>query len=363
MTTTAPHALHLAPRQDPRPPPSRAVFLPLVLLPLVLLLLVLLAGCVGQTPPPAGAPAAAPPPPEPAAAPAETAPAEGGEAAAPDAAPAPPPPAVVREAWETERRPRERLAAVAVWHGRGDRPWLLATAAGTDRLLVFDAESGETLREFGGAGDGAGRFRAPGALDVVDDLAFVLERGNARVQVLRLPGLSTAGYVGRGSLVRPRGLAVERSAAGYEVFVGEAADTARPLRHFRVDAASVAGAAADLRSSLVEDGTDDAAPRRRLRGEVLYPCGDGDGYRLAAEPGDGRTLFRVHRLDGGAEVGRFTGLLTAGGGALWLATAPTPTFPAGALYAVHDAASVTVFDWRHLAAVLGLRADCAPAPP
>jgi 3-phytase len=38
---------------------------------------------------------------------------------------------------------------------------------------------------------------------------------------------------------------------------------------------------------------------------------------------------------------------------------PIPDFPAGALYAVHDDASVTAFDWRHVAGALGLRADCA----
>lgn len=41
---------------------------------------------------------------------------------------------------------------------------------------------------------------------------------------------------------------------------------------------------------------------------------------------------------------------------------PTPTFPAGAVYAVHDGGSLAVFDWGAVADALGLRSDCAAAP-
>jgi 3-phytase len=94
---------------------------------------------------------------------------------------------------------------------------------------------------------------------------------------------------------------------------------------------------------------------------VLYRCAWDAGYWIAAEaePADGRTVFRVLDRVTREPVGRFRGEVTAGTDALWLSTVPIPDFPAGALYAVHDDASVTAFDWRHVAGALGLRADCA----
>jgi 3-phytase len=94
-------------------------------------------------------------------------------------------------------------------------------------------------------------------------------------------------------------------------------------------------------------------------GVALYPCPDGEGYWIAADQAPQRTVFLVLDRRTLEPVGRFAGRLTANTDGVWLSNVPVPGFPAGALYAVHDDASVTAFDWRHVADALGLRADCA----
>lgn len=332
--------------------------------------------------------------------------------AAPGAEPAPP---AVEPAWETGARPEEGIHGVAVWPGTGDRPWLLATAAATHRLLLFDADTGEALRDFGGRGEGDGRFRDPRGVAVVDDLALVAERGGGRVQVLRLPGLSTLGSVGAGVLDRPEGLAVVRRGTGdYELFVSDDARTAaggdpRPARRlyrFRVrtpggelesDLVAVvpvaeAGDPVAATASLAVDGAlrhlllavgdpaagelrvfaagEDTGGGLRRRGTVrglsarpagvaLYPCRDGAGYWLVAVPGGGGTALLVLDRAGLQPVGELAVVGAGRVGDLWLSTVPTPELPGGALYAVNPVGSVLAFDWRVVAETLGLRADCA----
>lgn len=148
--------------------------------------------------------------------------AAGGE---PDAelppAPEPLPVVALAPLWETVARPEEGFAGLAFWPGAGQRSWLVVAAAASHRLVLFDADSGELLREVGALGERAGSFREPLAVAVGGDLAFVVERGNARVQVLRLPGLATVGFLGEGELVRPAAVAVEPAGEGWTVWVGE----------------------------------------------------------------------------------------------------------------------------------------------
>ncbi|HEX2252356.1 MAG TPA: hypothetical protein VHQ65_03705 [Thermoanaerobaculia bacterium] len=326
---------------------------------LTLLAALLLAGC-GSTRPPQPAP------------PPESAPATVEEAAIPAATaeePAPPPepePVVVGELWETERRPTEGLDAVAVWPGAGDRAWLIATARATHRLVVFDAATGELLRELGAAGDGPAQFRGPGPVTVVDDLAFVAERGNARVQVLRLPGLAPLGFVGTDELEAPTGVAAVRlPGGGYEVLVTQvAAPEAGAVasgRRYRI------GVREGHLEPIAFEGS--GGPGLAVSAELpagaellpltaLYACPDGGGYRLMAEAGSDPTLFRLLDRATGEPIARFTGRRTASTSGLWLSQVPLPDLPAGALYAVHDGQSVTAFDWRDVAAATGVRADC-----
>src|SRR5690606_15766215 len=59
----------------------------------------------------------------------------------------------------------------------------------------------------------------PNGVFVVDDLLFVVERDNRRVQLMQLPGFTTLATFGSDELVKPYGLWVDRGEAGYQVYV------------------------------------------------------------------------------------------------------------------------------------------------
>ena len=132
-----------------------------------------------------------------------TTPAEAGErqAAAPIA------PVVIEETYVSAAQPDDQLDSLAVWPAaQGDALWLVATAKSSHRVVSFDVDSGERLGEFGGPGSEPGRFRRPNGIAIHGDLAFVAERDNRRVQVLRLPGFTPLGSFGDDVLRAPYGL-------------------------------------------------------------------------------------------------------------------------------------------------------------
>lgn len=289
----------------------------------------------------AAAPACAPrpaPPSTPASLPEAVEDAAGGGADA-EVPPAPEPLPVVALSplWETVARPEEGFAGLAVWPGAGQRPWLVVAAAASHRLVLFDAESGELLREVGALGDRAGSFREPVAVAVGGDLAFVVERGNARVQVLRLPGLATVGFLGEGELRRPAAVAVEPAGEGWTVWVGEE-DTspgqgARPeLSVHRFAVAADGSSGAGLRQVVPLD-VPLALPlvvAGRLTSAAAYPCESGGGWLVALENGE------ILALAGPSAAA--VALLAVDGvaalGSLAVAAGPIASLPAGNLYAV-----------------------------
>src|SRR3546814_3015825 len=86
--------------------------------------------------------------------------------------------------------PDDNIDSPAAWAAPDGRVLVIATAKATDRLVVYDGATGETLRHVGRSGAGEGEFDRPNGVAVVDELLFVVERDNRRVQVLRLPGFS-----------------------------------------------------------------------------------------------------------------------------------------------------------------------------
>lgn len=313
-----------------------------------------------------------------------------------------PPTTEVTETWVGQPRPEEGIVALAGWTGGGDRAWVIAAAAGTDRLLVFDAVTGEALVEHGSTGEIAGRFRRPAAVAVVGDLALVAEETGGRIQVLRLPGLSTAGFLGAGMLVAPTLLAAAPDGDGYEVWVADRAETggrAEIVRlRFTLDGDSLRGevgapvattrSGSETLTPLAAMGVD--AVRERLLvveqgregggvwiidregrfagraaeglaggppGLALFPCGAEGGWWIVAEPGDGPTRFLLLDRATLEPVASFTGAVTTGSRRVSVLPAGTPGFPAGAVYAVDGAGAVSAFSWGDVAAALGLD-DC-----
>lgn len=323
----------------------------------------------------------------------------------------------VPEAFATPMTPDDNIDSVASWTGADGNVLLLATAKATHRLVVYDGGTGAFVRHVGGRGAGAGQFDRPNGIAVVDDFAFVVERDNRRVQVLRLPGMETVAEFGADVLQLPYGLWVGEVDGGYEVYVTDAYmsgvdaagdDILPPLQELgrrvqrfalspRGDGFAVrhvggfGDTSADGALRVVESLWGDPANNRLLiaeedetyanefkvydlagafsgrtigaeflqaqaEGIVLKTCADGGGWWITTEQGKGSTAFHLFARDTLEHAGAVAGPTVANTDGIWLHDAPTARFPDGVLYAVHDDQGAVAIDWREIASALDLPA-------
>lgn len=136
---------------------------------------------------------------------------------------------VVKEAFVTAVTPVDNIDSPAAWRAPDGKTWLFATAKEGKGLVVYDGDTGTTLRTVGTQGAASGQFdRANGVFvqPLADKpgeaLLFVVERDNRRVQVLALPALRTLGSFGEAELQKPYGLWVRPDGDGFEVLVTDA---------------------------------------------------------------------------------------------------------------------------------------------
>lgn len=327
--------------------------------------------------------------------------------------------ALVPEAFATPMTPEDNIDSVASWTAADGQVLLLATAKSTHRLVVYDGATGKLIRHVGRHGAGAGQFDRPNGIAVVDDLAFVVERDNRRVQVLRLPGMEAVAEFGADVLQLPYGLWVNKVDGGYEVYVtdaymaGEDAagdDILPPLaeldrrvqrfafapagegfstRHLGAFGDTTPDGALRVVESLWGDATNDrllvaeedetyanefkvydlagnfsgrtigaAFLQAQAEGIMLKTCADGGGWWITTEQGKGRTAFHLFERGSLEHAGAVVGATVANTDGVWLDDAPTARFPEGVLYAVHDDQGAVAIDWREIASALKLPA-CA----
>lgn len=332
--------------------------------------------------------------------------------------------AVVREAFVTPLTPEDNVDSPALWRSPSGAAVLLATAKKTSRLVRYDGDTGAAVGTIGTAGKGSGQFERPNGIFVVDDLVFVVERDNHRVQVLRAPEFRPLGSFGEKELQQPYGIWLRRDGDGrYDVLVSDAymagknaagddivpplAQLDRRVRRYAVDTtgatvvsslrASIGDASADGairvpeslwgdpahdRLLIAEEDTVtgtavrdyDLAGRYRGRtlglglfkaqaeGIALWQCADGSGYWITTDQFKDRSLFHIFDRVTLEHLGAFAGETVANTDGVWLHQEGTKRFPQGVFYAVHDDQGVGAFDWRHIAAALKLRDACGGAP-
>jgi len=323
---------------------------------------------------------------------------------------------VVAERFVSPATPRDNVDSPASWRHPDGSTWVLATAKATDLLIVYDGDSGERLRAVGGSGSGPGELDRPNGIFVIDDVAFVVERDNHRVQAFSLPTLQPLGHFGTDTLRKPYGLWMRRQADGYDVIVSDAymseadddlppptADLGERYKRYRVSIAdgslratqaghigSVEPAGAiRIPESLFGDEThdrlllaeEDQADGTRLKlhdldgryqgidigrglfhaqaeGIALWQCADGSGYWIATDQYKDRSVFHLFDRVSLRHVGAFAGHTVANTDGVWLQQASTRAFDNGVFYAVHDDQAIAAFDWTDIAAGLGLRRNC-----
>ena len=323
---------------------------------------------------------------------------------------------VVAEVFLTPMTPEDNVDSPALWVDGDGKAVLLATAKASGRLMQYDGDTGALRGVVGAKGSGAGQFDRPNGIFVIDDLVFVVERDNRRVQVLRAPAMAPLGSFGADTLRQPYGLWLQRVAPGrYDVLVSDAymagkdatgddivpplAQLDRRLRRYTVavgaDAvtASLAGNIGDTSAAgairIPESVWGDPAHDRLLvaeedthvgtslrvydmsgryrgadlgkgvfkaqaEGIALWQCQDGGGYWITTDQFKDRSLFHVWDRRSLQHLGAFAGRTVGNTDGVWLHQAGTSRFPGGVFYAVHDDMGVGAFDWRDVATALKL---------
>ncbi|MDR7133731.1 3-phytase [Lysobacter niastensis] len=324
----------------------------------------------------------------------------------------------VAERYVSAETPQDELDSLATWPTEDGRTWLIASAKSTHRLVVFDADSGERLREVGKEGASPGEFDRPNGLAVYGDQLFVVERDNHRVQVLSLPDFKPVGSFGEKELRSPYGIWLTETEPGeLEAYItdsfmyGKKFDEVPPfaelnqrVRRYRVQfdqagrlRANYGGSFGDVNEdtalrmveSIGGDPVNDRLliadeDRRHLstlreytfsgkytgrslpqdsfgaeaEGVALWTCPGGGGYWIAVDQLAPLTIFHLFDRVTLQPRGSFEGKVTAHTDGVALHAAATPSFPGGALFAVHDDKSVTAFDLRDVAKTLSLEQDC-----
>jgi len=327
---------------------------------------------------------------------------------------------IVPEAFVTAETPKDNIDSPASWRAPDGRLWLFATAKEGGGLVIYDGDTGTTLRTAGSLGDMPGQFRRPNGIAVAGNRLYVVERDNRRVQVFALPDLLPLIMFGNEQLQQPYGLWVREFAADdVEVIItdaymaGERAngdDVPPPLpelgrrmqryrltfskelteaKHVGAFGDTTAAGAIRIPESIVGDiahdrlliseedtrtGTAvreyDLAGKYRGRtiglgtfkaqaeGIALWQCPDGSGYWLMTDQFKDRSVFHVYDRETFEPAGAFVGNTVANTDGVWLHQGATTRFPDGVFYAVHDDRAVGAFDWRDIARALKLHERC-----
>ena len=322
--------------------------------------------------------------------------------------------ALISEVYETARDTTDNIDSAAIWHGPAGQHWLLATAKETDVIVVSDATTGATLKRVGGSGTMAGQLDRPNGIAVLDDLLWIVERDNARVQVFTLPDLQSIGIYGAAELRKPYGIAVVQEGKGvYSTYITDnyefvpdsiPADSllGQRVRHFRVQVRdrkivpalantfgatrgqgvlqvveSIAADPAHDRLLIAEERVgrsmvkvytlggqftgqviDSTFFPAQAEGIALYACPDDTGYWIATDQSLQENTFHVFDRTSLAHIGSFRGRGVLNTDGITLTQVPFGSFDAGAFIAIHNDGNAAAFQWRDIAAALRLRFDC-----
>lgn len=321
---------------------------------------------------------------------------------------------VVEPRWFSEPARADVIDSVAAWIDPAGDWRILATAKSGDRLHVLDAADGRFLRPLGSSGEGPGQFRYPNGVFVQDDLAFVVERDGARVQVLDLAGDRAVGSFGEGELRTPYGAWVWPQGGGrYRVYVTDSYYT--PDR--QVPPAAELGARVKLYEVVIDGGrlqarllrafgqtegegvlltvesiwgdpahghllvADENASQRNIKvydlegrftgrvigngvfrsepeGIALVACPGDQGYLLVSDQHERDQRIQVFDRASLAPIGAFLPGAARMIDGIWFQPGRYGPFRQGALFTQHDDEAVVAFDWREIALALGLRGDC-----
>jgi len=290
---------------------------------------------------------------------------------------------------------------------------LFATAKGTDVVVVYDALTGWELNRIGGTGKAVGQMERPNGVAVFEDMLFVVERDNARLQVFSIPEFKPLGIFGVGDLQKPYGLNVIGTKNSFTVYVTdnyETADEKVPpdselgkrvwMYHFTnmnntlmVSSKSHFGATsgegvirviesiwADVENDMLlipeEDETirnikvydlkgnfkkvlqNEGVFKSQPEGLLLYKCADGSGFWIMTDQDFEKNYFYVFDRKSLDLIGRFRGENTLNTDGIALTQKSFSGFTRGAFFAVNNDGGVSAMDLGTIMDSLKLKYNC-----
>ena len=316
----------------------------------------------------------------------------------------------ITEVYQTERDRNDNVDTPAIWDNPNGETWLLATAKETDRILVYNASTGETIGRFGEEGDQMGQLDRPNAITVVDDFALVVERDNKRVQVFRLPELESLGFFGQDFMVKPYGITViPFDSLRYRLYVTDNYETPdeqvppiaeldKRVHEFRISLinneldsehiqafgdTTSEGALRKVESIMADpvynrlliadedsiqnhlkvysiDGTftgelvGEGLFRFEPEGIALYECPDNQGYWITTDQDPDYNTFFVFDRETLRHLGGFKNTQTTNTDGIVVHQRGFTNFPNGGFFPIHNDGNISAFRWDSIASALQL---------
>lgn len=97
--------------------------------------------------------------------------------------------------------------------------WVIATMKEANGLIIYDANSAKEIKRIGKTGKGEVEFDRPNGIWVIDNLAFIVERDNHRIQVLSIPDFRFMGFIAQDKLIKPYGIYIYKDNNKYQLYV------------------------------------------------------------------------------------------------------------------------------------------------
>jgi 3-phytase len=112
---------------------------------------------------------------------------------------------LIKEGFLTRWYEADNIDSPTFWSD-GSNKWIIATAKETEKLFIYDAITGETIKTVGSSGNLKGQLKRPNGVMVFNNYCFVVERDNHRVQVFSLPDFNPILTFADSILRKPYGL-------------------------------------------------------------------------------------------------------------------------------------------------------------
>jgi len=318
--------------------------------------------------------------------------------------------AAVPLTYETQVPPggHGELDTPAVWVSPyGSFNLLLVTDKTDDFIEIHDPDKNQYLGRLGGPGSAPGKLARPNAVTVAyqvpspagpRDVMFIVERDNSRVSMFLLPYGNYLGSLGIGVLDQPMGIALHWEGSQLQTWVTDIGPSPERVQVF--DVVQVPGGYNGTLQrtilappgAVLESITIDPVARRALvcdenarnvmiytldgqmlgrfgagrftddpEGMAIYDTGNGTGYVIVTDQVSQPMEWEVFDRQDYRWLLNFYGP-TLGTDGIALVQQPLPSFPHGALFAVHEDRAVHAYSWDDIAATAGLcvGTPCSP---